>query len=157
MAVLTDAQLLLLGVGIEALTGIASNVRAAHCASASEWALSFIRPRYRAALAADWTAPESVTEAAAARASFTLLAYRGMSDTDPTFAIVRERYAEVKAWLQSINDGSIQLATGPDIRTPIVGGTGARRSRWLAGAPRCGCSACAASLFGVSLSCGGCS
>lgn len=120
MAILTDAELLALGIGVDSLTGIDSTVRDAHREDASEWVLSFVRPRYEDALAADYVAPASLKGAAATRATMTLFAHRGVSNRDPTYIIVRDRLADVAKWLEEILAGSVQLGEGPTRRAPVI-------------------------------------
>lgn len=111
MAILTDAELLAMSLAVEALNGESTTARDAARHAASARVLASVKKRY--AVASSWTvsgvtasdAPYELKDAAAAIAAFTLLAHRGVNDRDPTYVIVKDRYAAAAKFLVDLSIG----------------------------------------------------
>lgn len=121
MAILTDAEMLALGIPDEALEGLSSTVRDAHREAASERVVSAIGRRWSGAT----TYGYDCKEVAAVLATYSLIARRGYAPvagaSDPIIA--RVKLAE--AWLALVVDGERDPTTnGTRIGAPMVATAG---------------------------------
>ena len=103
---ITDAELLALGLAAEALGGLASDVRAAHRATASGVALAYLGVRFE--IPADWTCGPDVRAAVAHIAAASALGRRGYNPQAKSSDPIAARAAAAEAWLQRVVDGAVR-------------------------------------------------
>lgn len=108
MALIDDAEFLAMSLAAEALAGVSSDVRDAARETASAYVRTRIKPSYSNVDEAVLTGFD-VKDCVAAQAAWRALAYRGVSDADPTWKVVQERYAASEKWLDMIRDGEAEL------------------------------------------------
>lgn len=156
-ALLTDAEALAMSLAEDAINGIDVAERNVHRYAASARVLSSTVKRYTIpiAYAIDGSdAPFELKDAAAAIFAMTLLARRGVSDRDPTYLIVKDRYTAANAWLKQLSDGEdVELVDGEITKGgPLVGhGATSRQSRWSRRALYGGCCAPFCTVTGIDL------
>lgn len=133
---ITDAELLALGLATEALSGIAETVRDAHRLAASSYVVARLSPRFT--VPEDWTPGEDTKRAVAALAVESLIGRRGFDprgggQADPIGTAARA----AREWLRDVLEGRAR-PTNVDALTelggPLVAGTDtAAWADWRAG------------------------
>jgi phage gp36-like protein len=125
VSLISDAELLALGLAQASMSDVAMPVRDQHRAAASGIVESKLARRYRLPLQA---VSGDVKLAVAMIASYTLLAYRGYRPQPGTPDEVKERYDTAMAWLNDIVDGRAELRGEQEIMAPLVASDG---KRWM--------------------------
>lgn len=121
---ISDAELLALGLAAEALGGISSAVRDAHRATASGIALAYLGVRFE--VPSDWTCGPDVRGAVAQIAAASALGRRGYNPQAKTSDPIAARAAAAEAWLQRIVDGDVRplnVESLAERRGALVAGT----------------------------------
>ena len=117
MSLITDVELLALGLASATLPDVSSSVRDLHRATASALVESRLARRYRLPLQ---TVSADVKLAVAMIASYTLLAYRGYRPTPGAPDEVKQRYDAAMEWLEMVVDGRAELHGEVAIMEPLV-------------------------------------
>ena len=126
---ITDEQLLALGLAAEALAGVPLAVRTEHRATASGEALAYLGVRFE--VPSDWTAGADVRGAVAKIAAASALGRRGYNPQSKTSDPIAARADAAVKWLQSIVDGDVRplnVEALTERRGALVAGT--RSSAW---------------------------
>jgi phage gp36-like protein len=117
VSLITDAELLALGLASASLPDVSSTVRDLHRATASALVESRLARRYRLPLQ---EVGADVKLAVAMVASYTLLAYRGYRPTPGAPDEIRQRYDAAMEWLEMVVDGRAELRGEVAIMAPLV-------------------------------------
>lgn len=117
MSLITDVELLALGLASASLPDVGTSVRDLHRATASALVESRLARRYRLPLQ---TVSADVKLAVAMIASYTLLAYRGYRPTPGAPDEVKHRYDTAMEWLEMVVDGRAELRGEVTIMDPLV-------------------------------------
>lgn len=126
---ITDEQLLALGLAAEALAGVALAVRTEHRATASGIALASLGVRFE--IPSDWTPGPDVRAVVAHIAAASALGRRGYNPQARSSDPIAARGAAAEAWLQRVVDGDVRPLNVEGLterRGPQVAGT--RSSAW---------------------------
>lgn len=116
MLLITDAELLAMGLALNALGQIPSPVRDTARAVASSFVLSHVKKQHTLPLVS-WS--DDIRRATAHVATYDLLSNRGFNALlagDPT---IRDRYLDACAWLVKLADGRVEAEAIAD-STPTV-------------------------------------
>jgi hypothetical protein len=131
---ITDAELLDLGLGATALASVLLATRTTHRGTASALVLSRLAVRFE--VPADWAAGDDVKRAVAAIAAGSLLGRRGYQPGAPADPIAKA-YDDAIKWLDLVVAGDARPAGGDALterRGPLVAGTdGSRWASWRSG------------------------
>lgn len=122
---ITDEELLAMGLGATALASIDSTVRTTHRGTASAVALSRLRVRW--VVPSDWTPGDDVKRAVGAICAASLLGRRGYQPGAPADPIATAA-ADAMKWLDAVAEGSakvlpLNVDTLEERRAPMVAGT----------------------------------
>lgn len=113
---ITDVELLALGIAVDALTGIPLATRDLARRSASGLALSRVKKRHGLPLV-EWG--DDLRRAVAHIAAYDLLSARGFNPNTGSDIAVRDRYLEALKWLTQVAKGEAELVDLVDT-TPTV-------------------------------------
>lgn len=102
---ITDAELLQLGLPGTSLSGVAVAVRDEARAAASDTALSYIKKRFGLPLLA-WGS--DIKRAVAHIAVYDLMAYRGYAPESGVDALIAKRHDDALAWLRDVARGIVE-------------------------------------------------
>lgn len=120
---ITDAELLAMGIATDALSGIASGTRDTARAAASSVVLSFLRKRFGLPLVS-WS--DDVKRATAHIAAWDLLAGRGYNPLTGGDPSIKLRADAAFSWLRDVVDGRVEpedvVDSTPDVdeRSPLI-------------------------------------
>lgn len=117
---ITDSELLSMGVASNALASIPSTVRDAARATASSFALSYLRKRFTLPLT---SVSDDVKRAVAHCATYDLLSRKGFNPLLAGDAVIRDRYTDAVAWLRAVASGTVEPESITD-STPAVSEAG---------------------------------
>jgi phage gp36-like protein len=113
---ITDAELLALGIASDALASVDASIRLAHINAATGRALSFVAKQHTLPLVSwGW----DLRGAVAAIAAYTLLGRRGYNPAGGSDESIEKAYKEATAWLGRVAKGTIELVDVVD-STPAV-------------------------------------
>ena len=137
---ITDAQLLALGIAEKALSGITPATRDMHREAASDFVRGKLAPRYSGILAttlAEGDISFETKQAMAVVAAYNLLGHRGFNPSKGSEQQIRDRYDAIMKWLDDIINYRAELVEGAtlDRRGPLVGGS--TTSNWEGWRSKC--------------------
>lgn len=113
---ITDGELLAMGIATTALASISSGTRDQARTAASDLALSYVRKRYALPLVS-WG--DDLRRAVAHIASYDLLCSRGFNPTAGADDSIKARYDAALAWLRDVSKGLAELVDVVD-STPAL-------------------------------------
>lgn len=120
---ITDAELLALGIGYEALTDVDSTVRTQACRAASGVVLSYLKKRYDLTDLAGWS--DDVKDATASIAAWRILSRRGYNPQSTIDIAIKANADVALQWLQAVALGSAEVYSltnvGGDSLTEVNG------------------------------------
>jgi phage gp36-like protein len=117
---ITDAQLLAMGLAVDALTGIDVGTRDIARAAASDHVLSYVAKRYTLPLI-EWS--DDLRRATAHVASWDLLSTRGYAPIAGGDEAIKDRYDAAIRWLERVADGRVEPVGVVD-STPTIAEAG---------------------------------
>lgn len=109
MAYATTTDLVRLGIGAAALTGVSSTIQDAALEAASDTADGYMRGRYTLPLVS-WG--DDLRRAVCAIAAWDLLTTRGYDPARGSDDAVRLRYQDAIAWLDRVSQGRVVVSGG---------------------------------------------
>ncbi len=137
---ITDAELLNLGLPAGALTGVAEPVRDEHRATASNEALSYLKKRYKLPIVSSGS---DVKQAVAAIAAQSIMGFRGYDPASKSGEQIDQRAQRARDWLRDVSKGLVEpvdlVDSTPDTdeEAPLVASDDTAGWTWPTAASNC--------------------